>query len=345
MDSSSNIFHALRDQYGRRRQSTASSPADHRSFPHQSSSISLASSISSHDSGGGGGGKLRASLGGRSLATNPYKVAGPAPRLGGHSGKKKQALALGRPAFSMPAFGYCGSRKQAAGTSSSRFAHGRCCNRNEEWDLSDLSTIIRAKTLKDDFQTNGPFLEYFGRGTAPLKVVSPEPPSLCAQDQEEDEKRPSNDKKAEERKRRHVAFNATSELVGTSQMDDPNLWYNASDLALFASEAADRASRIDRTMRYISGSEPSYNASTGLTSSPRALKEYLSSPEEVVGLEHLLPAQRGARENLRSHHARSLLRAQRRTRDPRSLAESLNGTSAMSSHMARERASYVNLME
>ena len=39
----------------------------------------------------------------------------------------------------------------------------------------------------------------------------------------------------------------------------------------------------------------------------RVLEEYLSCPEEIVGVEHLLSAQRTVRESLKVYHARALM--------------------------------------
>lgn len=127
------------------------------------------------------------------------------------------------------------------------------------------------------------------------------------------------------------------------------LWYKASDHDRFLNDASIRASLTDRTMKHAArNGERTYNSSTGLTA-PRVLNEYLANPEEIIGVEHLLTAQKTARENLRCHHTKALLREQHHQKqegyDLQLLAKRLRSTSAISSHMAQERASYISRMD
>lgn len=149
-----------------------------------------------------------------------------------------------------------------------------------------------------------------------------------------------------------VAFASTPRLMGTSPskgIDMDTLWYKASDHDRFLNDASIRASLTDRTMKHAArNGERTYNSSTGLTA-PRVLNEYLANPEEIIGVEHLLTAQKTARENLRCHHTKALLREQQHQKqegyDLQLLAKRLRSTSAISSHMAQERASYISRMD
>jgi len=105
----------------------------------------------------------------------------------------------------------------------------------------------------------------------------------------------------------------------------------------FLLNAIERAKTIERVMMYAKSNEKSYNSSTGLTS-PQTLSEYLSNPEEVIGIEHLLSAQKHARECLKLHHKNALLDELPRVNGATST------TSAIATHMAIERATFINLL-
>eukprot|EP00571_Detonula_confervacea_P015492 CAMPEP_0172309060 /NCGR_PEP_ID=MMETSP1058-20130122/9466_1 /TAXON_ID=83371 /ORGANISM="Detonula confervacea, Strain CCMP 353" /LENGTH=211 /DNA_ID=CAMNT_0013021613 /DNA_START=399 /DNA_END=1034 /DNA_ORIENTATION=+ len=154
-----------------------------------------------------------------------------------------------------------------------------------------------------------------------------------------------------QKKKRHLSFSETQGFIvhPTSPSDDMNIaWYKESDHEQFLNNATARASIIDRMMGYAILNESTYNSSTGLTS-PEVLKEYLSSPEEIIGIEHLLTVQKTARKNLRNHHTKALLEEQRRQRqeghDPLFLAERLRSWSTISAYLAKERALYIVLMD
>ena len=67
--------------------------------------------------------------------------------------------------------------------------------------------------------------------------------------------------------------------------DTTRRWYSTSDNELFLNDAKAHAAIVNRMMMYSSKNEPTYNSATGLTA-PHALKEYLASPEEIIGIEH-----------------------------------------------------------
>ena len=125
-------------------------------------------------------------------------------------------------------------------------------------------------------------------------------------------------------------------------------WHTSADNDRFLQDAAARAQTVQRSMRYASDKERTYNSATGLTS-PAILPQYLASPAEVVGIEHLLAAPRDVRASLRQHHARALMDEQQRQGreggDPEVLAERLGDRSRIAAHMARERAGYCLLID
>ena len=142
--------------------------------------------------------------------------------------------------------------------------------------------------------------------------------------------------------------------------DTTTRWYSETDNELFLNDAKARASNVNRMMMYASKNESTYNSATGLTS-PFVLKEYLASPQEIIGIEQLLYGQQGARENLKLHHRyalKSVVRHQRQEQgqddaddsDPffamaERLRERLQHTSNIACHMAQERATYVTLLD
>ena len=67
---------------------------------------------------------------------------------------------------------------------------------------------------------------------------------------------------------------------------------------------------VRRVMEYAATVDTSYKSSTGLVSAT-ALSEYLSSPQEVIGIENHLAGQQSARDSLKSHHKCACLEEQR----------------------------------
>jgi len=122
-------------------------------------------------------------------------------------------------------------------------------------------------------------------------------------------------------------------------------WYSKSENDTFLTNAIERAERIDRIMQYAkSTGEASYNASTGLVS-PQVLHEYISTPEEIIGVEYYLLPQKKARDNLKRHHVNVLLGVQAQAGGPMMVDSDLyrlHESSTISTHMALERASYIN---
>ena len=155
------------------------------------------------------------------------------------------------------------------------------------------------------------------------------------------------------RSARRVTFYETQAVIYIDESDDTNMkWYSASDNDRFKNDATARAAIIVRTMQYVSRIENTYNSFTGLTA-PHVLKEYLLSPEEIIGIECLFPSQQSAREWLKKHHNNALVNELRLMRqmacdDPLLLAERLSDrlrkSSDISVHMARERAKYITLL-
>jgi hypothetical protein len=152
-----------------------------------------------------------------------------------------------------------------------------------------------------------------------------------------------------------VTFAEThKEILHDGPPDDMNIkWYSALDNDQFSNDSKARAATVDRMMNYASLNEISYNSSTGLTA-PSVLKDYLSNPEEIIGIEHLLSGQKNARESLKQHHKSALVKELRRLRqegctDPLLLAEMLSvrlrNTSNIASYMAQERAVYITLLD
>ena len=59
-------------------------------------------------------------------------------------------------------------------------------------------------------------------------------------------------------------------------------WHTSADNDRFLQDAAARAQTVQRSMRYASDKERTYNSATGLTS-PAVLPQYLASPAEATG--------------------------------------------------------------
>ena len=151
---------------------------------------------------------------------------------------------------------------------------------------------------------------------------------------------------------RAVSFSKSQDVIiprglRESDHDATTAWYSKSENDIFLTNAIERAERIDRIMQYAkSNGEASYNSSIGLVS-PQVLHEYLSVPEEIIGVEHYLLPQKKARDNLKRHHVNILLGVQAQAGDPMMidsdlLADRLHESSTISTHMAIERAKYIN---
>jgi len=257
-------------------------------------------------------------------------------------------------------------------------------NKNEEWDCSNmtqehdsrkavfsrLSSVINSRThhtskekRAEDKLSAGTLRKSLSSRCVSPTPIAGDPPALADE---------ASNKKNEEwhetkitqikssikftyrthtKKKRNLSFAETNGCVchHTSSSDDMNTaWYNESDHNQFSNDATARARITNRMMEYATLNESTYNSSTGLTS-PQVLKEYLSSPEEIIGIERLLTAQKTVRMSLKIHHAKALLKEQRRQKregyDPLLLAERLRSSSTIAAHLAKERASYIVLMD
>ena len=120
---------------------------------------------------------------------------------------------------------------------------------------------------------------------------------------DDDTKTKKMDKSGRDRDTRHVAFSAIQEVIGTSASadDDPSdTWYSKVDNEQFLYDTNIYAQLKVlivpwSTLHLPSTFESTYNSSSssGLTSS-QVLQEYLSisTPQELIGIEHLLSAQK-----------------------------------------------------
>ena len=148
-----------------------------------------------------------------------------------------------------------------------------------------------------------------------------------------------------------MAFATRLEVIGGSA---DGAWYSKEDNEQFQNDANSCAQSINRAMEYAASTsyESTYNSSTGLTS-PQVLQRYLLTPQEVIGIEHLLTAQKNVRECLKSNHRKAILdeRQSHRHHLRRSTAEDSSSSSKsatntthlysdISTHMAIERAAY-----
>ena len=159
---------------------------------------------------------------------------------------------------------------------------------------------------------------------------------------------------------RHVAFSATQEVIGTSASTDhhpSDTWYSKVDNEQFLNDTNICAQGINRAMEYAASTFES--TPTGLTS-PQVLQEYLSTPQEVIGIEHLLTVQKSVRESLKCNHRKTILDEQqsrrrqlrRRSDDDDCCSSNCTATtthlhlhSAISMHMAIGRAAYSILVK
>ena len=92
------------------------------------------------------------------------------------------------------------------------------------------------------------------------------------------------------KKEGRVRFAPKDETRATIAPDDGDAsarWYQAEDGRVFLLDAESRSETANRMMAYAARNESTFNRSTGLTS-PRVLGEYLSNPEEVIRIEHML---------------------------------------------------------
>ncbi len=156
----------------------------------------------------------------------------------------------------------------------------------------------------------------------------------------------------EEKEKRRVRFAPKDEARAIAFDGDDDAiarWHSAEDGRRFLRDAVSRSEAINRAMAYAARNESTFNRTTGLTS-PHVLGEYLLCPEEVVGIEHMLAGQKDDRECLRRHHRAALVEEARRQGqggrdcDADALSGSLRMTSEISSHMAQQRAVYINLL-
>lgn len=281
-------------------------------------SSSAASSKSSRS--GDGGGKIRRMAKSGASGGDPYKAK---------ALSRSFSLDLRRPAQQSQVEGGVGTKSlQRLGRGSlpkindlrpvsSRTRSKVSSKKNEEWDcLDDCGNLSEQKARLRDLLGSGPKHE----------------PGVD-----------DSSTKARRKTNRHVAFAEADPLVGheASYDDLSSKWYSPKEVEQFSREADACAVKVDRTMRYISKFEASFRPSTGLPS-PQALKEYLSSPAEVIGIEHLLPSQKSIRKTLQVHHTKGLLEEQRVLGR---LDFRRRNSSAISANSAQERAEYINLLE
>ena len=155
------------------------------------------------------------------------------------------------------------------------------------------------------------------------------------------------------KKTKRVAFITKGEIIGTTSyatIPIESIWYTSPTCDTFLTNSLTTARSVRRLMMYASTLEPSYKSSTGLVSAS-SLSEFLSSPQEVLGIENHLSGQQSARVSLKSNHKRACLGEQRHldldgcTLHCDILASRLADYSNISAHMARERASYCLALE
>lgn len=200
---------------------------------------------------------------------------------------------------------------------------------NESWDTSNIAPLQRQRyTLEDRISVLSPI------------AVFPKPMSL-------------NYSHQSTKKVRAVSFSKSQDVIiprslreSESDLDATATWCSKSENDTFLLNAIERSERIDRIMQYAkSTGEASYNSSIGLVS-PQVLHEYISVPEEIIGIEYYLLPQKKARDNLKRHHVNILLGVQAQAGGPMMvdsvLADRLHESSTISTHMAIERANYIN---
>ncbi|KAL7534856.1 hypothetical protein ACHAWF_004972 [Thalassiosira exigua] len=229
----------------------------------------------------------------------------------------------------------------------------RPCQRTTRRNSTDsLHPLIKYKRAHGSSIQNDEWVDSGFRGKPTFQVSSTNSPSIktsssCPKTCIKSSSSLKACMKSEGRKRnktkRRVAFGKTSKLSHfDSSPADPSNWYDAADLERFRNYTVARAAIIRRSMEWASvGGEKTYNPALGLTS-PRVLKEYLATPEEVVGIECLLRGQDAARSSLARFHKRTLLDGERGRDDaPESIAEELRNRSVIATRAARRRAEFV----
>ena len=116
------------------------------------------------------------------------------------------------------------------------------------------------------------------------------------------------------KKTKRVAFATEGELIGTTSyaaLPIESVWYTSPTCNMFLENSLSMSRVVRRVMEYAATVDTSYKSSTGLVSAT-ALSEYLSSPQEVIGIENHLSGQQSARASLKSHHKCACLEEQSR---------------------------------
>ena len=133
-------------------------------------------------------------------------------------------------------------------------------------------------------------------------------------------------------------------------------WFTNQEIAQFKESTNTRAEGIVKAMIYVQKIDDTFNPSIGLTS-PQILHEYISSPTDIIGIEHLLLSdnESTARKILIAHHVQILLEEQQKINQTGQssidtdlsllLASSLKDSSVISANMAKKRAEYIRYLE
>ncbi|KAL7548142.1 hypothetical protein ACHAWF_011444 [Thalassiosira exigua] len=155
---------------------------------------------------------------------------------------------------------------------------------------------------------------------------------------------PTKKKKKKDPTRR-VSFSASEPSLRyydrPSDDETAALFYNRDDDNAFSDLAVDHARAVRSYLRTCAAGDASFNKLTGLPS-PDALSRHLLSPEDIVGVEHLLCGRGIAKASvsLKVNHVKALLGGQRKGDGPEELAERLRKYSDISAKLAVCRASY-----
>ena len=218
-------------------------------------------------------------------------------------------------------------------------------NQNEEWDVSTVTRVSSDASMSSFRNLLAASSTFRPSTNGDESKQSNSSQDSCVISQSECSIQPDNDG-------RQVTFSVSPEVIYHDTCHSPPYvikWYLTSENDQFLNAAVERSIVVERIMKYASLNERTYNSSTGLTS-PQVLKEYLSSPEDIIGIEHLLSCQKAARKCLKHRCTKTLLEETRRQRqegrvDPHLLAERLRITSGISAHMAQQQAAYITLMD